>query len=62
MTKAAQDFLRSFMALPPADQHDVLIQLLREPIEAIYEAPADDELAAAADIVFQEYDKAEKAS
>jgi hypothetical protein len=62
MTKAAQDFLRSFKALPPADQHEVLVQLLREPIEANYEALSDDELVAAADRVFLEYDRAEKAS
>ena len=62
MTNAAQDFLRSFKALPPTDQHEVLVQLLREPIEASYETPSDDELVAAADFVFLEYDKAEKAS
>ena len=62
MTKAAQQFLRSFKALPPSDQHDVLVQLLREPIEASYEAPSDDQLVAAADLIFLEYDSAEKAS
>ena len=62
MTKAAQDFLRSFKALPPSDQHDVLVQLLREPIEASYEAPSDDQLVAAADLIFLEYDRAENAS
>ena len=62
MTKAAQDFLRSFKALPPTDRHDVLVQLLREPIEVRYEAPSDNELVDAADFVFLEYDKAEKAS
>ena len=62
MTKAAQDLLRSFKALPPSDQHDVLVQLLREPIEASYEAPSHDQLVAAADLVFLEYDRAEKAS
>ncbi len=62
MTKAAQDFLRSFKALPATDQHEVLVQLLREPIELSYEAPSDDELVAAADLAFLEYDKAEKAS
>jgi len=62
MTKAAQEFLRSFKALPPTDKHDVLVQLLREPIEATYEAPSDDELTATAEMVFLEYDKAEKAS
>ncbi len=62
MTKAAQEFLRSFKALPPADQHDVLVQLLREPIDATYEAPSDDELTVTAELVFLEYDKAEQAS
>ena len=62
MTKVAQDFLRSFKALPPTDQHEVLVQLLREPIEVSYEAPSDDQLIAAAGLVFLEYDKAEKAS
>lgn len=62
MTKAAQEFLRSFKALPATDQHDVLVQLLREPIEATYEAPSDNELTASAELVFLEYDKAEQAS
>ena len=62
MIKAAQDLLRSFKALPPTDQHEVLVQLLREPLEASYEAPSDDELVAVADSVFLEYDKAVKAS
>jgi hypothetical protein len=60
MTKAAQEFLRSFKALAPTDQHDVLVQLLREPIEATYEAPSDNELTA--EMVFLEYDKAEQVS
>jgi hypothetical protein len=62
MTKAAQEFLRSFKALAPTDQHDVLVQLLREPIEATYEAPSDNELTVTAEMVFLEYDKAEQVS
>ena len=62
MTKAAQDFLRSFKALQPSDQHDVLIHLLREPIETGYEAASGEQLVAAADLVFLEYDRAEKVS
>ena len=62
MIKTAQDFLRSIKALPPTDQQEVLVQLLREPIEVSYEAPSDDQLVAAAALVFVEYDKAEKAS
>jgi hypothetical protein len=62
MTKAAQDFLRSFKALPQSDQHDVLVSLLRLPIEAEYAAPSDEELVFAASEVFLELDKAEKSS
>jgi hypothetical protein len=62
MTKAAQDFLRSFKALPQSDQHDVLVSLLRLPIEAEYSTPSDEELVFAADEVFQALDKAEKSS
>ena len=59
MTSMALQFLRSFKALSPGDQHDVLVQLLREPIEADYEVPSDEELASAADEVFLQYDKSE---
>ena len=62
MTNAAYNFLRSFKALPPSDQHEVLVQLLREPIEVRYEAPSDDELISAAETIFLDYDKVENAS
>ena len=61
MTNAAQQFLRSFKALPKTDQHDVLVQLLRMPIEAEYAAPSDEELVHGADEVFLELDKRESA-
>ena len=60
MTEAAQRFLRSFKALPQADQHDVLVSLLRLPIEAEYPAPTDDELVQVAEQVFLALDEAEK--
>jgi hypothetical protein len=60
MTEAAERFLRSFKALPQPDQHDVLMRLLRLPIEAEYSAPTDDELIHAADEVFLELEKAER--
>ncbi len=60
MTDAAQRFLRSFKALPQADQHDVLVNLLRLPLEAEYTAPTDDELVQAAEQVFLALDEAEK--
>jgi hypothetical protein len=59
MSEAALRFLRSFRALSQADQHDVLVSLLRLPLEAEYTPPSDEELAVAADAVFQELDKAE---
>jgi hypothetical protein len=61
MTSAAQQFLRSFKSLPQTDQHDVLIQLLRMPIEADYAAPSDEDLIHAADEIFAELDKRESA-
>ncbi|MFT3820289.1 MAG: hypothetical protein QM750_22195 [Rubrivivax sp.] len=62
MTAAAQRFLRSFESLPQADQHDVLVQLLRLPIEAEYTAPSDDELVQLAEQVFLALDEAESGS
>ena len=61
-TAELDEVVQSFKALPATDQHEVLVQLLREPIEASYEVPSDDELIATADSVFLEYDRAEKAS
>lgn len=62
MTTAVQEFLRSFQSLPQADQHDVLVSLLRLPIEAEYAAPTDEELTDAAAAVFLEIEKAEQSS
>jgi hypothetical protein len=59
MTETAERFLRSFQALPRSDQHDVLVSLLRLPIEADYVAPTDEELVKAADQVFLEFEKVE---
>jgi hypothetical protein len=60
MSEATQHFLRSFKALPQADQHDVLVSLLRLPIEAQYTTPSDDELLQVAEQVFLALDDAEK--
>lgn len=61
MGDAARRFIRSFEALSPPDQHDVLVSLLRLPLEAEYTAPTDDELVEVADQVFLALDEAEKA-
>lgn len=60
MSEATQHFLRSFKALPQADQHDVLVSLLRLPIEAQYTTPSDDEFLQVAEQVFLALDDAEK--
>jgi hypothetical protein len=52
MTKAAQRLLLSFNALPKKAQQEVLMSLLRLPIEVPYAAPNDDQLRRAADAVF----------
>jgi hypothetical protein len=60
MSEAAQRFLRSFKELPKADQHDVLVSLLRLPVDAEYAPPTDDDLVHAAEQVFLELDQAER--
>ena len=59
MTKAAQELIQSFEFLHEEDQREVLIKLLRLPIEAAYTSPSDDELRYSADQVFLEYDERE---
>ena len=59
MTNAAQQFITSFEALPEHEKHEVLVQLLRRLTDLPYSAPSDEDLAHAADLVFQEYDRRE---
>lgn len=59
MTKAAQQLLSTFNTLPRKAQKEVLISLLRVPIEASYTAPIDEQLRRAADEVFLELDRSE---
>jgi hypothetical protein len=59
MTRAAQQIIQSFESLPEEDKHDVLIELLRSPIEAGYTSPSDEELLLSADQIFLEYDERE---
>ncbi len=60
MTEAAKSLLRSFKALPQTDQHEILVSLLRLPLETAYSAPTDDDLLDAADQIFVEMDQAER--
>jgi len=59
MTKAAQQLLSAFNALPKESQKEVLVSLLRLLIEVPYMSPNDDELRYAADAVFLELDRRE---
>ena len=59
MTKAAQQLLSAFSTLPKKAQKEVLVGLLRLPIEVPYTAPTDDQLRRSADAVFLELDRRE---
>jgi hypothetical protein len=59
MTKAAQQLLSAFNALPNQSQKEVLASLLRLPIEVPYTPPTDEDLRCAADAVFVEFDRSE---
>ncbi len=59
MTKAAQKLIQTFEVLPEEDQREVLIELLRLPIEAAYGSPSDAELRHSADQIFLQYDEFE---
>jgi len=59
MTKAAQQLLSAFNALPEKSQKEVLVSLLRLPIEVPYTSPTDEQLRCAADVVFLEFDRRE---
>jgi hypothetical protein len=59
MTNAAKQLIDSFEALPEQEKHEVLSQLLRRLMDKPYPSLTDEELAGAADLVFQEYDRRE---
>ena len=62
MTKAAQQLLSVFNTLPKKAQKEVLVSLLRLPIEVPYTAPTDEQMRRAADAVFLEIDHKEAQS
>jgi hypothetical protein len=59
MTRAAQQLIQTFEALPVQDRQEVLVELLRMPLEAGYPAPSDEELLSSADEIFRGYDERE---
>ncbi len=62
MTKAAQQLLTAFNTLPKKAQKEVLVSLLRLPINVPYAAPTDEQMRRAADAVFLELDQREAQS
>jgi hypothetical protein len=58
MTKAAQKLLVQFGELPKKAQKEVLVGLLRLPIEARYTPPTGEQLRRTAEAIFLEYDRA----
>lgn len=59
MTNLAKQLIDSFEALPEAEKHEVLGQLLRRLMDKPYASPSDDELSNAADLLFLDYDHRE---
>jgi hypothetical protein len=59
MTQAAKKLVGEFDALPEADREQVLSELLRRAAAGPHDLPADKDLTAAADQVFEELDRRE---
>jgi hypothetical protein len=59
MTTNARRILEEFDELGEAEQHDVLIQLLRKSIKSPYPSLTEAELMSAADEIFLELDQGE---
>lgn len=59
MTNAAQQLLSTFNTLPEQAQKEVLLTLLRLPLEVRYTTPSDTDLRLAAEAVFLELDRRE---
>ncbi len=59
MATDVQQVIHAFDELGKAEQHQVLVQLLRRSVRESYSAPGDDDLCQFADEVFLELDRAE---
>ena len=57
MTDRGLHILDSFDALPHAEKHEVLAELLRR---VVYVSPSDEDLTRLADLVFRQYDQQER--
>lgn len=60
MTAAAKHILNDFEALPDPEKREVLAELLRIASHLDYPATSDDELVAAAEHLFLDYDRREE--
>ena len=61
MTRAAQQILQEFEALPHRDRSELMSGLARRAALAPHESPSDDDLTSAADRLFRELDRDERA-
>ena len=59
MTQAAKRVLETIEALPSAERHEVVAELLRRAAQSEHDLPVDADLVALADQVFLELDKRE---
>jgi hypothetical protein len=59
MTTTGKNLVADFERLPDAEKQEVLADILRISAHLPYAAPAEDELVAAADAIFREYDARE---
>jgi len=62
MTEGAKSVLEAFEALPEEARDEVVAELIRRAAQSDHESPGDEELVAAADRVFSDYDRSEHES
>lgn len=60
MTEAVKQLVDQFAALPARERQEVLAELLRRARSDSHDLSDDDDLVAAADVVFQELDRREQ--
>jgi hypothetical protein len=60
MTQAVQKLVLDFEALPEAEQHQLLAELLRRAATEPHDLPSDADLVGAADEIFQDLDRREQ--
>jgi len=60
MTRGAEALLAALDELSPSEREEVVSELLRRVALSAHGAPSDDELTAAADQVFQSFDRSEE--